>query len=501
MIGRRSLAAGRGAAVLSALLALLLFAGVAAAAPAPIKLTDEGGDPEVAVDDAGTAYVVWNQGINPGADVTHFCKIPRGGTACTGEKTFLPVAPSPSNNEDFAGPRVFLPAPGTVIVVTNRCCGFSNLGNDGTFIYTSTDGGASFTGQQLIGSNGKTGWGDVVFGPGNAISAISDVVTAGTFFQHMPLAATTTQSANLGDGPSQSYSGSIALLDATTPLATFDDLETTFVRKWNTGDYNTIGSWGPTGTVGPGTDGTLEGGQSGAWLLYKAGTPGRNRYVARRWNGSGFDAQVPVSELGDPIFADLFQHASGRLYALWSSSNPRVLTLASSPNGSDWTKAQALIAATPAINFFNLQVAAAGDSAGWAAWDSNGSRDKVYVVPFTLSAAANEKDTSVTVGESVVTLVTPRTCVALTDKLVARLSVRARSRSRRNRSIVVKVRQVDFYVDDKRRKKDQRSPFKATLALSGLTAGSSHTIRAKVFIKIRTGPRRTRSIRSSFKVC
>ena len=65
----------------------------------------------------------------------------------------------------------------------------------------------------------------------------------------------------------------------------------------------------------------------------------------------------------------------------------------------------------------------------------------------------------------------------------------------------VKVASVNFLVDGKLRFADKKAPFAATLIIGELKAGSTHQVRAKVFLKVKHGPARSRSIGSTFKVC
>ena len=486
----------------AALLALALVAVVAAPAHAatPFRVANAGGHAEVAVDANGTGHFVWNEGVNPGADVTHYCQVPRGQTTCSASKTFVPTATDPSNNEDFDGPDVLLPSPGTVIVVTHRCCGgFPPAGDEGTIAYVSTDGGQNFGAQQVIGNS--TIHGDVILGPGGAISGISDVVTAGTFYQAMALGSFASNSANLGDGgPSRSYGGTLALVDANTPIAAFFDIvagrSTAYFRRWSgSGDYNSIASWQPTQTLGPADETHLAGGPAGVFILLLTGTPGRQAFVLRRYDGSTFGAPTNVSETGSPVFGDLFEDGSGVLHALWTTqggSKGRILRYRYTVG----TSLSPIIPLVESSGFFNPQLATTADGRGFAVWDSNGDTGPLEAVP--ISPAVGEKPTSITVGTTVITLLTPRNCVPATDRVVARLRVRAKKRKGR---VTVKVRKVLFSVDTRLRKTDTRAPFKATLTITGLRSGSTHRIRARVFIKVHHGPRRTRSIRSSFKVC
>jgi hypothetical protein len=353
---------------------LIAFAGCpAAASAAPFQLTAVGGDPNVAVDGSGNGHFVWNEGLATEPDVTHYCRIPRGGTACTASSTFVPTANSPSNNEDFDGPRVFVGG-GTVIVMTHRCCGtYPPAGIEGTIIYTSTDNGQTFDGGQVIGDEEMSG--DAIIGPTGQISTISDVVTGGTFYQANAPGTFNSASANLGDGPSQSYSGTLGLIDANTPIATFDDLDTTFWRRYDgSGSYNDVASWTPTATVGPGDDGTLASGPAGVWLLYRTGTPGDRAYVARAYTGSGFGNPVRVTESGDPIFADFFQDPAGRTHAVWVDGD-RDLVYRRADDASTYGRVTQLAPAD--FEIFHLEVAAGADGEGWVVWDANSVRDRV----------------------------------------------------------------------------------------------------------------------------
>jgi hypothetical protein len=88
--------------------------------------------------------------------------------------------------------------------------------------------------------------------------------------------------------------------------------------------------------------------------------------------------------------------------------------------------------------------------------------------------------------------------------IVARLFVKASKTKRKAHGkgrLKVKVRQVDFSLDGAVKVHDKRKAFAATLTLAGATAGSTHQLRAKVFLKVKHGPPRSRSIRSSFEIC
>src|SRR5438067_912129 len=120
------------AAAFVAAISLLVLAGPARAQAAGTAFTaGTGQHPDVAVDAAGTAHVVWLQ-PSGSTNVVAYCRVPRGQRACTGTQTFA------LDLEDIAGrPWVFVNG-ATVTIVDHRCC------NDETFALTSSDGGKTF---------------------------------------------------------------------------------------------------------------------------------------------------------------------------------------------------------------------------------------------------------------------------------------------------------------------------------------------------------------------
>jgi hypothetical protein len=115
------------------------------------------------------------------------------------------------------------------------------------------------------------------------------------------------------------------------------------------------------------------------------------------------------------------------------------------------------------------------------------------------------KQTSTKVGTTVLTLVSPKNCVPVGNRIVAKLLVKAvkkRHRKVGKGQVFIKVKSVDFLIDGKRKKRDKRKPFKATLVLTGLTPGSTHQIAARALLKTHPGqPAIHRTVRSTFTIC
>src|SRR5687767_750660 len=124
----------------------VLAAGLALAAPASaatFQLTDQGEDPDVAVDESGTGHFVWKESSSS-ADVIRYCQVPAGQTVCQNLENLVPST-VPGYNFDGLGrsPRVFVHG-SEVLVTTHRA-------DDRTWIFLSTDGGQTFaTGRAIM---------------------------------------------------------------------------------------------------------------------------------------------------------------------------------------------------------------------------------------------------------------------------------------------------------------------------------------------------------------
>src|SRR4051794_19869495 len=336
--------------------------------------------PNVAVDDLGTGHFVWDvDAPYPATDSTVYCRVPRGATACQATQRFA-VA---SGLEAFGKPQVLTPAPGLVILLTNRGYGKG----EGLYAIISTDGGNTFAPPKLIADDVLME--EAVYGPGDgAVSVVDDVVTAGIHFQAAALDGYTEANAHVGDGPeSQSYDGAIGFTTPTTPLVAFDDLKTGFFREWGGhGEVNDLSTWGPIQTIGPMGDIKVASGIKGVILLAKelVGTNDSDDvYTARRFDtvshtfGKPVRISTPAIET-DVIFRDIFQDAGGNVAAVFVANGfygggkheDPIRYRASTDGGKTWGPEKTLVNSTSDAGF-NLQMGAAADGGGFVVFDDN----------------------------------------------------------------------------------------------------------------------------------
>lgn len=132
-----------------------------------------------------------------------------------------------------------------------------------------------------------------------------------------------------------------------------------------------------------------------------------------------------------------------------------------------------------------------------------GSGDGVVVTPSPVKRKQPSKEvrTSVGVPGGTLSLGAPRGCVKPKGTYTVRMSFVAKKRGSRRGNVVVKVTRADFYVDGKRRVSDRKAPFAARLKVTS-KKGRSIKVRGVARLKVKkTSKPRTRSIKTTIKVC
>jgi hypothetical protein len=409
---------------------------------APIVLSTNGERPSIAVDEEGTAHVVWNESVSGGADLTHYCRVTRGSTSCTGEQTLVPPEDQPQYNTDTAGPRVVLTGPEDVAILTFRypnvvfvnsqgspdpdcftdfplpaqeCYGSSSK----TWIYRSTDGGNSFGAPHVFSHTSPSGEATVLHDAnGPLIATVTDTVTGGTYFASAPPGGYARTSANVGDeGSDRALGGTVAALDGGTPVTAFNDLPSNlYVRQWGgTAPRNDIATWPAAQRVDAGEEPHLAGGPGGVFLLYRPRVDDLrgDRLVVRRWSNRALGSSVAVSDNEGVGDADLFEDDSGRLHAAWVRRGPSGDTLRYrfSPDGTSFSEPFPVGTAGPSA-MWNVELGAAEDGGGFAVWSSTLSGNgQISIAPFGTQAKrvlVDARATAIEVTQGIQALDLPR---------------------------------------------------------------------------------------------
>ncbi len=360
----------------------------------PIALGDNGRSPQVLVDDAGTAHIVWNQnGGDAGPDLLRYCRLKRGAKGCDNPPAALaPDQPGPFNspgvNDDIAGPRILAVSNG-LIFITHR---YPNVvpKPDGTesdrttYMYTSDNGGQTITGPAIVGDAEPSG-GAFSFGPdGSRVGLISDTRTGGTFFQAIDPGSYTSAQANLGgNGPDRAYSGSlISVGPGGLPIAAYADLSgNTFIRQWSgAGNPGDPGTWSETQTSG--VDPRLAAGPSGAFLA--TAPKSRDKIQVRALSGIKPGAG-PTINTGPYGSRDFFQDSGGALRLGWvdRTGNAPQLLESVAESGRPFSGSNAVARAKEGID--DVDLGATADGGGFAVYTAGASSQgfgKIFASPF-----------------------------------------------------------------------------------------------------------------------
>jgi hypothetical protein len=363
-------------------IAVLVAAGVMLAAPASAGAArdafvvdrDRSAQWPAAAVGGGAAHVAWqrdrvDQAVVPpthAGDEIRYCRLPQKKRRCGAPRTLV----APGN--DAGGPRVLLADARTVVILTTRCCIAGPGGGQVTYRFTSTDGGATFSGPVDIGANLLA---DAELGPGPGV-----VSTFGPDFAVLPLDGPPVD--DKADLLPSSYGGtatngnavdSIAFLDAATPIVATSDRKRVAFRRFAGGGYNDIGAWGPLEDVGRGDLPKLAGlpdGSKGTYLMSHVRRGPRSYvFTVRRWTGSGFSRGTLIGRAGAVTSREFLQDAGGRLHAIWLRPSGGGLAHRTSRTGRSWGRTSCIARARRGDQYFDLEVAAGRDGSGLAVWD------------------------------------------------------------------------------------------------------------------------------------
>jgi len=357
--------------------ALLVALALPAAARAASPLTiGQGHKPGVAVDAAGTAYIAWYGGESTLSSL-QFCRLPRGASACARRGQIATSQDSLS--------RPFVTVSGSTVRIVQYRYGAA----PGVYEFVSINGGDSFGTGVLIGD---IPFDEAVQGPGDTISAATNAVTAGLFFQNMPLGGGSAGTDDALLSTDHPYNGSVGLVNAGTPLTVFSagDSQSQFRRYDGSGSLNDEANWTAATDIGYADYPRLAGGPSGLFLL--TGTTSGGLEV-RRYNGTTFSPGVGLAASGDDAQDHITQDAAGRLHAVFPQGAADGLHLvhATSDDGASWRSGTVLI--EPSGGLGALRAAVAPDHVGVVAWEtgSSGSTAEVRVAAIGPEAPAKPK--------------------------------------------------------------------------------------------------------------
>lgn len=371
----------------------------------PVKLGG-GYRPHLLVDGAGTGHIVFSTSGHafgpPGEEQTtagadHYCRLPRGATRCASTTTFVvpeiydsgpgDTSPyfdnQPGFNTDIGEGARPLASGSSLLLLMHRSRNVIQVpggySDDANFLYSSDDGGNTFTGPGIVGTLDYES-GAVVYGSG--IQSIGVLGTTPTtlsndpshdYFQGTPAGAFAPAS-EIGqlDPTYGSGDGRSLALDGTRPVAAFNTLSRVTVREYRgSGDINSPSSW--TESSLKGTAATLAGGPHGAWLAYQPIGITRREVVVKLAHGRPVGRPVAVfPQLLASQDNELTADATGGLTAAWVARDPQHtdsydrLTISQSTDGRHWSRPEIIARGPHHQTLSGLQIATAPDGGGFA---------------------------------------------------------------------------------------------------------------------------------------
>ena len=463
-----------------------------------------GSVPRVSVDAVGAGYVTAIEDVG-NTSTFRYCKLPPGARACTAPFAYADA------EQDVDGGYALLTPDGRVLLIEARGVSPTRA----KLLWTSVDGGATFAGPTRIGTLTSTGGniaGRALFAPAGTLGLPAEsIMTIGELsgvtapFQATGTAAgDTNTSAEL----SPNVSADIALQDGglLATLADFSQLQWsryTGPVPATVDTLNDAANWAPPQVIGPlsaaNTETSLVSGPGGAFVGYEvdSSTPGQADFVVRRFTGAGWGAPAVVA--ADASKPDLHEDPSGRLHALWVDASGLRYRYTTDAANNVWSDPQTVVTGEPTFGFPRLAVNADGN--GWAVWA--GSPD-VRAVPLTRATAPTvysgpTRPVTTTGYGATYILGVPKNCLRPGQRFRVTLTWK---RQKRKGNLFVKVRRSDFYLGRRVVKVDSKAPFVHTYAVTVTQApGSTITLRARAFIKVKRGKSPKKSIRAKVRVC
>jgi hypothetical protein len=260
---------------------------------------------------------------------------------------------------------------------------------------------------------------------------------------------------------------------------------------------NTAANWSAPSVIGPRNaaelDTRLVSGPGGAYVgsVVEVGAA-QNQLVVRKFDGAGWGP--PVTVAADVGAADLSEDGAGRLHALWEQGGELHYRSTTDTANTAWSAPQT-VATGDNYAFARLAVNAAGN--GWATWAGNGG--VVRAIPLHGLYTGPQTGVQSSGFGGTYTLGIPKGCVRPGQQFRVTLTWK---RQKRKGNLFVKVRRTDFYLGTKRLRIDTTVPFAYTYSVRVTQApGSTISLRARAFIKVKRGKSPKKSLFAKVGVC
>ncbi len=368
---------------------------VVASTPPPVRI-GTGSHPNVLVDAAGTAHIVWNETVPAGGDQLHYCRLPRGASACAASSVLNVDQPAvdgndATNNIDTDGPRALaigdellvlsnrgpnlVPVPGCIDPDPSAC----EQSDSNDYLFTSEDGGTTFGAPGRIGTNPAT-FGAATFGGESPfIATLSSPPGQGLTFQASHAGQYATDAASFGEAAAGG-NGSCCLLavDPATghPAVALSHDGQVVVREWNgTGSPNDTTQWSTSAAV-PGSGQPALAANAGGLYVAVNACDTCDQTIVRRVVAGKLGPAVPIGAASNEL--TLAGGATSAVDAIFDTRDDGgQLVLRHSADGTVWSAPQVL--ATGGAHD-DPRAGVGPDGGGIAVWAAGSDQDAAIEV-------------------------------------------------------------------------------------------------------------------------
>lgn len=321
-----------------------------------VDLSAAGAEPDVLVDEAGTAHIVWNEGRGDQADVARYCRLERGAKTCDASATLswnktYGTGDGPQYNIDNGGPRI-VRIGDQLLVLSKRYptvgespAGFSSSNVIG---WVSNDGGDSWSNAAFLGSRNLGQL--AVVGPENdptVVNLAHDPFCGGMCVTTYKSGVYSTSEGVLNTDPNSNYNATL-IRDGSSLIGAFSGLSPDiWLRRWNgTGSITNPSSWSASAAI-PGDEPELAGGPAGAFMMAREGYFDPYEVSKLSVGAGNVVERGPPVGLTDPdesvSAGRIIEDASGRLAAAWQEDGTGVRLATSTTGQAGFSQPQKLV--------------------------------------------------------------------------------------------------------------------------------------------------------------
>jgi hypothetical protein len=484
------------------------LAATPAVAATPIDLGAASESPRLAVDPAGTGFLTWADG----SQAVHYCRLPQGAAACATTRTFTYAAGLLVDEGSYP-----VVADSRVIIANDRY-GPSAGADDGvTGVYTSTDGGQTFTPPSppgvTVGTDSSGIEGSVLFSPANGLGPSTPEAlltigggtkSGGAIFQATSTSGPPTASSFSISGGTATNSSSLAQV-GTTLLAAYTDVgspNSAFSRQYMGGPPNLPANWSAPQfitDVGSSTS-QLVGGPGGIYFVY---TTTADRVAIRKLAGGVWGAPLDVTPVlsGSSGRFAATEDPSGIVHVAYVEDDALKYRYGRSTANDQFTNPQTLVP-SGSSSFSDPRMAADGAGKGYVSWVDGGTFARA--VPFAPGEPPAPEYTGPTKevkeplgGGDDLVLTVPKKCVDAGSSFKVSVKLKSKKKKGSKKRKKTKITRVDFSADGTLVATDKKKPFEATIPTAG--AVGSIDVLAKVTLKVKKPGKKAKKIKKKIK--